>query len=89
MPGTIIQLFGSAKFYQLYFSGIFVVYDMIAVAKGREDKYANDLYLRYLQKDKVQACEEVEATNFDEMTEELAGMEVVHLEGDFPLIHTS
>ena len=36
------------------------VYDMIAVAKGKDNKYASDLYLRYLQEGKVPNCEEVE-----------------------------
>ena len=36
------------------------VYDMIAAAKGRDNKYASSLYKRYLEEGKVPACEEVE-----------------------------
>ena len=36
------------------------VYDMIAAAKGRDNKYASSLYLRYLEEGKVPPCEEVE-----------------------------
>ena len=35
------------------------VYDMIAAAKGRDNKYASSLYKRYLEEGKVPACEEV------------------------------
>ena len=37
------------------------VYDIIAAAKGRDNKYASGLFLRYLQEGKVPPCEEVEA----------------------------
>ena len=37
------------------------VYDIIAAAKGRDNKYASGLFLRYLQEGKVPHCEEVEA----------------------------
>ena len=36
------------------------IYDTIAVAKGKDNKYASDLYMRYLGEGKVPMCEEVE-----------------------------